>query len=157
MITHNGISGPVVLNMSRNVLDGDEITISFSDVDIKELRIREPKKLVRNAIDLPERLIRTLIGNLADKKIGNLSKDDERKIEENITAFRTRAWPVKQQAMTEAGGAILSEFNPVTMESKLLPGLYAAGDVLDVDADTGGYSLTWAFATAWCISRAVML
>lgn len=157
VITHNGISGPVVLNMSRNVLDGDEITISFSDVDIKELRIREPKKLVRNAIDLPERLIRTLIGNLADKKIGNLSKDDERKIEENITAFRTRAWPVKQQAMTEAGGAILSEFNPVTMESKLVPGLYAAGDVLDVDADTGGYSLTWAFATAWCISRAVML
>ena len=59
--------------------------------------------------------------------------------------------------MTEAGGAILSEFNPVTMESKLVPGLYAAGDVLDVDADTGGYSLTWAFATAWCISRAVML
>ena len=157
VITHNGISGPVVLNMSRNVLDGDEITISFSDVDIKELRIREPKKLVRNAIDLPERLIRTLIGNLADKKIGNLSKDDERKIEENITAFRTRAWPVKQQAMTEAGGAILSEFNPVTMESKLVPGLYAAGDVLDVDADTGGYSLTWAFATAWCISRALML
>lgn len=158
VITHDGISGPVILNISRDIADGEEIILSFSDADMKELRVKDPRKLVKNAIDLPERLLRALIGNtLMDKKVGNLSKSEERTITEEISSFRTKAWPMKRNAMTEAGGALLSQFNPETMESKLVPRLYAAGDVLDADADTGGYNLTWAFATAWCISQSLMI
>ena len=157
VITRSGISGPVILNISRDIEDGETIVLSFSDADIKELRRKDPRKLVKNAIELPERLIKALIGDSAEKRLGNLSKEEERMIEERLKSFRTKAWPMHKGAMVEAGGASLQEFSPETMESKLVPGLYAAGDVLDADADTGGYNLTWAFSTAWCISQALMI
>ena len=157
VITRNGISGPVILNISRDIKDGEAITISFADTDIKELRRADSRKLTKNAIRLPERLVKALIGDSAEKKLGNLSKNEEKTIDENLKAFRTKAWPLGKGAMIESGGAMLSEFNPSTMESKLIKGLYAAGDVLDADADTGGYNLTWAFATAWCISQSLMI
>ena len=60
----------------------------------------------------------------------------------------TGAEPIEAAVIT-AGGADVKEFNPSTMESKLVKGLYAAGEVLDVDALTGGYNLHIAFATAY--------
>ena len=59
------------------------------------------------------------------------------------------ASPIAASAMSSAGGVSTDEIDSGTMESKLVPGLYFAGDIIDVDADCGGYSLTWAFATAW--------
>ena len=57
--------------------------------------------------------------------------------------------------MSTAGGVKTAEINADTMESKLVSGLYFAGDIIDVDADCGGYSLTWAFATAFIAARAL--
>jgi predicted flavoprotein YhiN len=54
-----------------------------------------------------------------------------------------------------AGGVSVREVNPKTMESKLLPGLYFSGEVLDVDAETGGYNLQIAFATGFCAGNAI--
>ena len=54
-----------------------------------------------------------------------------------------------------AGGIAAEDFNPQTLESRLVPGLYAAGEVLDVDGDCGGFNLQWAWASAWVSVHAV--
>jgi len=59
-----------------------------------------------------------------------------------------------EEAIVTAGGINIRELNPATMESKLLKGLYFAGEVLDLDGDTGGYNLQIAFSTGWLAGRA---
>ena len=56
---------------------------------------------------------------------------------------------MKEKKDTTSGGIALDEIDPKTLESKRVPGLYAAGEALDVDGPCGGYSLTWAFASGW--------
>ena len=80
---------------------------------------------------------------------------DEMAAERSITSFTSRAWPIASAAMSTCGGADTSQFDPATMESRLVPGLFAIGDVLDVDGNTGGYSLTFAFASAYAAYRAI--
>ena len=58
--------------------------------------------------------------------------------------------------MSSAGGVSTDEIDPETMESKIVPGLHFAGDIIDTDADCGGYSLTWAFATAWIAASHIL-
>ena len=155
LITHNGISGPAVLNISRWVNDSHEVSIRFSDDDIKELRKAFPKKEVRNALAIPQRLSDALLSDISAKKLGSLSRKEELLIQEAIGSFTSKASPVSSAAMSTRGGADTSQFNPMTMESKLISGLYAIGDVLDIDADTGGYSLTFAFASAYQAAMAI--
>ena len=63
-----------------------------------------------------------------------------------FTPVSSRGW---KDAHTTSGGIALEEFDPATLESKVVSGLFAAGEVLDVDAPCGGYSLTWAFSSGW--------
>ena len=155
IITHNGISGPAALNISRWVSDSGEVSIRFAEADIRELRETFPRKEVKNALPLPARLSEALFGTLSEKKLGNLSKQEESLIASSLASFRSRAVPIASAAMSTRGGASLSGFDASTMESKLVAGLYAIGDVLDVDAETGGYSLTFAFATAFTAASAL--
>ncbi len=155
LITHDGISGPAVLDLSRWIGDGDEVSIRFADAGIRKLRASSPKKEARNALPVPPRLADALLGPLSRKNLGNFSRADEMAAERSITSFTSRAWPIASAAMSTCGGADTSQFDPATMESRLVPGLFAIGDVLDVDGNTGGYSLTFAFASAYAAYRAI--
>lgn len=155
IITRRGISGPAALNISRELADSNEIEITFSEASIKELRESMGARTVKNALAIPPRLTEALIGSLADRKCGNLSRKEEEEIQGRLSHFRSRAKAIREGAMNTRGGVSASEINPKTMESKIVPGLYISGDVIDVDGPTGGYSLSFAFATAFIISRAL--
>lgn len=149
VITRRGISGPAAENFSYLLNGKEEITISFDSTDIYSLREKAGSTLLKNALSIPPRLAAVLLGEAAEKKIANLSKEEERKATEVLQRGVFMAKPIAEGAMSTAGGVKTEEINPMTMESKIIPGLYFAGDIIDVDADCGGYSLTWAFATAY--------
>ncbi len=155
VVTKRGISGPAAENFSYLLNGREEITICFASPDIKTLRERKGAMLVKNALPVPPRLGEALLGEIADKKLGNLSKKEELLITERSSRHSFRASAIAESAMSTAGGVKTAEINADTMESKLVSGLYFAGDIIDVDADCGGYSLTWAFATAFIAARAI--
>lgn len=153
IITRRGISGPAALNISRWLQDDPEIAISFASIDRNRLRMESGSRTVKNALDMPPRLSETLLGAIADKRCGNLSRIDLDTIERQVMRFSARGKAIREAAMNNRGGVSTSEIDPQTMESKIVPGLYIIGDMIDVDGPTGGFSLTWAFATAWCAAR----
>ena len=149
LITRDGLSGPAALNLSRE-FPGD-LTVSFlGDADLSQAA-----KLVKNALPIPPRLSEALLGSLSEKKCGNLSKADKSTIISRLTRFSAHAAPVEKNAMVSRGGVSTKEINAMTMESKLVKGLYFTGELVDVDADTGGYNLTWAFASAYAVYKAL--
>ncbi len=155
VITKRGISGPASEDFSYLLSGKEEITIRFADPDMKALRKEKGAMLLKNALPLPPRLVQALLGSIAENRIGNISKKEEQYIYERLSGCHFNAYPIPASAMSTAGGIKTAEINPETMESKLVPGLYFAGDIIDVDADCGGYSLTWAFATAFIAAKAL--
>jgi predicted flavoprotein YhiN len=89
---------------------------------------------------LPEKLAAVMQKGQTPASLAHLLKHIE------FTPVASKGW---KDAHTTSGGIALDEIDPGTMESKLMPGLYAAGEALDVDGPCGGYSLTWAFASGW--------
>lgn len=97
----------------------------------------------------------------------NLTESDLRRLSERIKNFSvpvigTRSW---DQAQVTAGGIDVSDFDAASLSSRIIPGLYAAGEVLDIDGDCGGYNLQWAWssgrlageqAVQYCRKKAVM-
>ena len=155
LITKRGLTGPAAENISYMLDEMRDIEISFIDITKEELKARNGKLLLKNAIELPPRLTESLLKAIANKRIADLNKSDLELIESNLMHYRTRAKAIKEGAMAAYGGALLEDFNLKTMESKLVPGLYAAGDILSPSADCGGYSLTFAFATAFIAANAL--
>lgn len=168
LFTHFGVSGPVILSASRHLLSYDFKEISLS-IDLKpalpedklDERVQRDfdkysRKQFKNSLDelLPQKLIPVIIylaGIDPYKPVHQITKE-ERKIlvtllkhlEVTITAAR----PIKEAIVT-AGGIKINEINPSTMESKKIKGLYFAGEIIDVDAYTGGFNLTIAFSTGY--------
>ena len=155
VITRRGLSGPAAENFSHMLCGKEDITVSFCTPDIKALRAGKGAMLLKNALVIPPRLASALLGEIAEKKIANLSGAEERKAEELLSRHPYKAAAIAAGAMSTAGGISTSEINPETMESRIVPSLYFAGDITDVDADCGGYSLTWAFATAYAAAKAL--
>ena len=168
LFTHFGISGPIVLSASahmRNFGKSDyEMRIDLKHaLDEKQLDARilrdfgeEGKKHLINAMDklLPKAIIPVIIkraGVPAHKAAGQLTHGERQKIcramkNFALTVVKTR--PIDEAIIT-AGGVRCSEINPSTMESKIVGGLYFAGEIIDVDAYTGGYNLQIAFSTGY--------
>jgi len=164
LITHTGLSGPVILDMSRFIRKGDTLKVSFvKDMDgrrageslvkkSKEAGTRQVRKIL-SEFALPERLIEKLLGLSGislDRTGAHLSKDERSALVNMMTAFPfvvSRVGGI-EEAMVTRGGVSLDEVNSKTMESRLVPGLYFIGEVLDIDGDTGGYNLQAAFSTA---------
>jgi len=175
LFTHFGLSGPIILSLSRQVVDalrlGQSVTIS---IDLKPA-LDERKldaRLLRDLDGFGKQRFRTLLKELLPRKLipvcidaTSISPD---KAGHQITAQerkRLRTWlkdfrlevtghrPFAEAIIT-AGGVDTREVNPRTMASRLVEGLYFAGEVLDVDADTGGYNLQAAFSTGWVAGRA---
>ncbi len=172
LITHKGFSGPVVLNNSRFMESGDELQISWigktdaesAENDLLE-RIRSAgKKSVLNGLagkGLTEGLIRLLLersGIDPDVKMSQISRKERTSLIKTLTAdaYLVDAAGGFNQAMVTAGGVSLREVDPRTMESRLYPGLYFAGEVLDVDGETGGYNLQFAFSSAALAVKSIL-
>ena len=149
MITRTGLSGPAALDISRE-LPG-ELAVSF----LRGVSLDAPSKLVKNAVPLPSRLTEALLGELAVKRCGNLSKKERSYIISRLTCFTAKAEPVWKSAMVTAGGVDTKEINAPSMESKIVKNLYFIGEIIDVDADSGGYNLTWAFSSAYNAAKAL--
>ncbi|MBR2971172.1 MAG: NAD(P)/FAD-dependent oxidoreductase [Clostridia bacterium] len=167
LFTHNGVSGPCVLTLSSliNRLDGDKVlsidlkpALSIAELDKRILRDFEQNinKDFRNSLDdlLPKSLIPYIVnrcGIKPDKKVNLISKEERLVLVgllKNLTFKVTRLDNI-EVAIVTSGGVQLKEVNPKTMESKLVGGLYIVGELLDVDALTGGYNLQIAWSTAY--------
>ena len=187
MITHDGFSGPGILDNSRFMIPGDELQICWVEASaaleldkrIIDLLSQSGKRLAKNALaglGVPDRLLETLMvlagidPNPKDRlgqtptvrktavfpfrEYGDatgLTKDQRRKL---VRHLRESSWIIDSlgdfnEAMVTAGGVMTTEINRNSMESRLVPGLYLAGEVIDVDADTGGFNLQWAFSSGF--------
>ena len=175
LFTHFGISGPTILSSSAHLLRYKEIDRLLKEnkikliIDLKpalseeelDKRIRRDfeefiNKEFKNSLEklLPKKMIESVI-NLSGinpiKKVNEITKEERKNLvnliknfEVSIDGFR----PV-EEAIVTAGGISVKEINPKTMESKLVNGLYFAGEVIDVDAYTGGFNLQIAYSTGY--------
>ncbi len=164
LFTHFGISGPIILSASAHIKNSIPCKCSIDlkpalDIDTLDKRIRRDfekysKKHLVNSLDelLPKALIPVIIeatGIDAHKEASQISKEERSALAKVIKALPLTicaARPIEEAIIT-SGGIKVSEINPSTMESKLIKGLYFAGEIIDVDAYTGGFNLQIAFST----------
>lgn len=162
IFTHFGISGPGVLILSsyinKALENGEiEVTLDFlkdkSKEEISALIRSNPNKTVLNNMKglLTQSLLKEIIENLGltTTKAAELKKADEMKLIEFIKEMKltVRETLSIKAAQVTSGGVTVKEIDASTMESKLIQGLYFAGEVIDVDAETGGFNLQIAFST----------
>ena len=161
--TEFGLSGPVIYEISRDACQGGgewECTLDFlPDISAAELRelLSRRRDSALNAEDLCTGILHNRLGRVlvkeadirANTPISTLTDGQVEDIVSLAKGFTvTLTEPLGMDAaQVTAGGIVTSEFNPTTMESKLVPGLYACGEVLDVDGDCGGYNLQWAWSS----------
>ncbi len=166
LFTHFGLSGPLILSASAHLRDFDKNQFS-AIIDLKpaleEKQLDE--RILRDFGENPNREFQNVLGGLLPRllipvmvartgippqcKVHDITRPQRRRLLEELKAFRleiTGTRPVSEAIVT-TGGVKLSQVNPTTMESKLLPGLYFAGEVLDIDGYTGGFNLQAAWAT----------
>jgi predicted Rossmann fold flavoprotein len=168
LFTHFGVSGPVILSSSRHILNYNYKDVSLV-IDLKPALTEEKlderiqrdfekysRKQFKNSLDelLPQKLIPVIIklsGVHPEKYVNQIKKEERRtlvKLMKNLTLTIIGSRPI-EEAIVTAGGVTVNEINPSTMESKIVKGLYFAGEVIDLDAYTGGFNLTIAFSTGY--------
>ncbi len=174
-----GISGPVVLTMSSQIVDvlraekkAKKETINLV-IDLKpalseekldarlcrdfENRCHEPLSSVLRGL-LPMELIDLCLGESGlgrELIVGEVRAEQRKRLKHWLKNFSLTVTGYRgfDEAIVTAGGVDLREINPKTMESKIIKGLYIAGELLDLDGDTGGYNLQAAFSTGWLAGR----
>ncbi len=172
LFTHFGISGPVVLSGSSHIKKAKGIK---AVIDLKPALTDEmlDKRLTRDLLEFSNRDFVNSLSNLLPKRliatIIRLSGIDERKKCNEITKKERKAFahllknftveisgfrPIAEAIVT-SGGVCTDEINPKTMESKLIRGLYFAGEIIDVDAYTGGYNLQIAYSTGFVAGNSI--
>ena len=175
LFTRFGLSGPIILTLSRQAVDalhtGKEVLVS---IDLKPA-LDHPKldaRLLRDLDQFGKRQYQTLLKGLlprsliqvciqqtgipAEKPGHQITAEERATLRRWLKDFRFEVVGHRPmaQAIVTAGGVNLKEVNPRTMQSKIVRGLFFAGEVLDLDADTGGYNLQAAFSTGWLAGRA---
>lgn len=168
IFTHFGVSGPVILSSSRHILDYDYKNIRLI-IDLKPALSEEKlddrvkrdfekysRKQFKNSLGdlLPKKLIPVIV-KLSDippdKYVNQITREERRilvKLLKGLELSITGSRPI-EEAIVTAGGVSTDEINPSTMESKIVKGLFFAGEIIDVDAYTGGFNLTIAFSTGY--------
>lgn len=166
LFTHYGISGPLVLTASRHVIGKTDKKIeafidlkpALSDKELDSRLLRDFAKYVnkdfKNALDdlLPMKLIPVIIklsGISPEKKVNSITKEERATLLRLLKGLKLTVTGTAgyNEAIVTAGGIDVDEIDPSTMQSKLTEGLFFAGEVIDVDAYTGGFNLQIAFAT----------
>lgn len=170
LFTHFGVSGPTVLSASCHMKgEGCRLLLDLkpaldeAKLDARILRDLEmyQNRAMENALMdlLPRSMIPVVLRRLEiapDMQANSLTKQKRRALVELLKAFPVEILgkrPVSEAIIT-SGGVKVSEINPKTMESKLVPGLYFAGEIIDCDAYTGGFNLQIAWATAYAAAYA---
>ncbi len=174
LFTHYGVSGPVLLSASSygaKELKKGALTLSIDlkpalsaeQLDARILRDFEEavNKQFKNALNnlYPSKLVPVIIdlsGIPPEKKVNEITKEERQnliRVTKNFTLTLTSLRGYNEAVITQ-GGVSVKEINPSTMESKLIPGLYFAGEVLDLDAVTGGFNLQIAWSTGWAAGKA---
>ena len=166
LFTHFGISGPMVLSASSHLREMEKgrynifidlkPALSFEQLDQRILRdfSENTNKDYINSLGalLPRKLIPVVVklsGIKANTKVNQITKEERHRLVTLLKEFKVtvKGFRPIEEAIITSGGVKVSEINPKTMESKLLSGLYFAGEVIDVDAYTGGFNLQIAFST----------
>lgn len=169
LFTHFGVTGPAVLNISKFALSnlgGEEVFLKinfFPTLTQEQLE----KKLIQDFHGFGKKLIKNVLGSIVqpkavllllelakinpDKPANSISKDERKHLLEvlqglKLTIIGSLGY---EMAMVTSGGVDLKEVDPKTMQSKIHPGVYFAGEVLDIDGPTGGYNLTVAWSTGY--------
>ncbi|MCM1545580.1 MAG: NAD(P)/FAD-dependent oxidoreductase [Clostridiales bacterium] len=174
LFTHFGVSGPIMLTASSliNRLDLNKVRLSLDlkpalteeQLDERVLRdfSKSPNKNL--AVVLKELLPSSLIGEVlkratlrGDKKVNSVSKAERQSLLTTVKSFDMLVTSLRSfdEAIVTSGGVDVKEVNPKTMESKLVKGLYFCGEVLDVDAFTGGFNLQIAFSTGFAAGNSI--
>ena len=175
LFTHFGISGPIILSGSAHLIRYNNIDALLNEnkiklyIDLKpalteeqlDLRIRRDfeefknKEFKNSLFDLlPKKMVEFIIekSNInPNKKVNEITKEERKqlvKLLKNLEFTIKNTRPVEEAIIT-AGGINVKEINPSTMESKLVKGLYFAGEIIDVDAYTGGFNLQIAYSTGF--------
>ncbi len=170
LFTHFGISGPIILTLSRTVVaelsNKNDVEISIDlkpalddkkldDRLIRDLNEHGKKKLI-NIFKywLPAAMIPVFIDTLqldADKECHQVSGKERKQIRNLMKnlVFKISKHRSFKEAIVTSGGVATNEISPKTMESKLVKGLYFAGEIIDLDGKTGGFNLQIAYSTAW--------
>lgn len=166
LFTHFGLSGPLVLSAS-SLISGGEVSGIAGEIDLKpalpEKKLDErilrdfgncQNSLYKNSLGklLPAKMVPVTValsGISPDKRVNEITREERRGLVQLIKAFPFTVEGLRgyNEAIITRGGVSVKEINPATMESKVLPGLYFAGEVLDVDGKTGGYNLQIAWST----------
>lgn len=165
LFTHFGISGPLVLEMSCHLpaeLAQAQVTLDLKpgltpeqlDLRLQRDFAAQPRKQLQNVLPglLPLRLsalFPDLAGVSGERVCGQITRGEREQLGAALKALpiTLRARRPLAEAIVTRGGVDVKEIQPATMESKLLPGLYFAGEMIDVDAHTGGFNLQIAFST----------
>ena len=175
LFTHFGVSGPTVLSSSAhllryknidNLLNEQKIVLKIDlkpALDVQKLNLRilrdfeeNKNKQIIHAIDklLPKKMIEPVLEKSKikkEKKVNEITKLEREELIKTIKQFEltiTGFRPI-EEAIVTSGGINIKEINPKTMESKLINGLYFAGEIIDVDSYTGGFNLQIAYSTGY--------
>ena len=174
LFTHFGVSGPVILSASAHMRGMPEKKYTI-EIDLKPALDEEKlsarlirdfekynKKQLINALDdlLPKALIPVVVelsGVDADKKTSEIKKDERMALVRTLKhiSLTVRCFRPIEEAIVTSGGVKTGEINPSTMESKILSGLFFAGEVIDADGYTGGYNLQMAFSTGYLAGTSI--
>ena len=174
LFTHFGVSGPIILTLSRKVSfllnEGKSVELSINlkpaltpeQVAARVLRDfdKYKRKSAKNAlVDLLPNALIPVVLDLAyideDKHIDSITQAERRRLVDTLRDFRltiTKTRPI-EEAIVTAGGVSIKEINPKTMESKLVKGLFFAGEVVDIDGFTGGFNLQAAFSMGYAAGK----
>ncbi|MCX7963194.1 MAG: NAD(P)/FAD-dependent oxidoreductase [Candidatus Sumerlaea chitinivorans] len=176
LFTHFGISGPATLDLSRHVvayrdrtgsktalveLGHRDLPTLESAIAMLQAAAREsPKRSLGHVLAglYPERFARALTGELGQRPVSQLTRDERRRVAQTLTALPLRVIGDRgfSFAETTAGGVDLREIDWRTMESRMVPGLHFCGEILDVDGRIGGFNFQWAWASGFLAGRGVV-
>ncbi len=169
LFTHFGVSGPLILSgssYSAKWLEKGEVLLSIdlkpalTEEQLEQRILREfeqaPNKMILHVWGslLPRKMVPVFLeycGITGEKKVNSITREERRTLIRGLKAFRLTVTGTRgfQESIITQGGISVKEVNPATMESRLVPGLYFAGEVLDIDALTGGYNLQIAWSTGY--------
>ena len=172
MFAHFGVTGPVILSASAHIRDYDITTLKLC-IDLKpaldektldarllsDFQKKTNKDLINALGDLlPSKMIEPFIalsGIDGRKKVNSITKEERKTLLNTLKSFEIPldGYRPIEEAIITSGGVEVKEISPKTMESKLVEGLYFCGEVIDVDAYTGGYNLQIAFSTGYLAGK----
>ena len=176
LFTHFGVSGPVILSTSsfikpemfdKGLMLSIDLKPAMTEEQLDARILREAEanlnKSWKNVIEnfIPKKMVPVMLDKIGidvNKKMNSITKEERKQIITNLKSLNMTLLSFRSfnEAIITRGGVAVKEINPSTMESKLVKGLYFAGEVLDVDALTGGFNLQVAWSSAYAAGMAVL-